>query len=87
VPCHYAHSAARGTAAERARCARCAGRQVLSKALEVFGLSCQNLDSPACAESAAHPERERAFLCNLRVRCTAVGHGMHACMHPCISRD
>ena len=41
---------------------------MLSKALEVFGLGCRNLDSADCAESAAHPEREHAFICNLRVR-------------------
>lgn len=41
--------------------------QVLQKALEVFGLSCQNLDSPECADSAEHPENEVAFICNLRV--------------------
>jgi hypothetical protein len=41
--------------------------QVLQKALEVFGLSCQNLDSPECADSAEHPENETAFICNLRV--------------------
>ena len=41
--------------------------QVLQKALEVFGLSCQNLDSPECAHSAEHPESEIAFICNLRV--------------------
>ena len=41
--------------------------QVLQKALDVFGLSCQNLDSPECMESAQHPENEVAFICNLRV--------------------
>ena len=41
--------------------------QVLSSALDVFGLSCQNLDGSDCVESAAHPEKENAFICNLRV--------------------
>lgn len=41
--------------------------QVLQKALDVFGLSCRNLDSPECMESAQHPENEVAFICNLRV--------------------
>ncbi len=44
--------------------------QVLQKALDVFGLSCQNLDSPECMESAQHPENEVAFICNLRVSCS-----------------
>lgn len=43
--------------------------QVLSKALEVFGLSCTNVDNPACIEAAARPEQEQAFICNLRVGC------------------
>ncbi len=53
---------------------RCSGgrdafsMQVLQKALGVFGLSCQNLDSPECMKSAQHPENEVAFICNLRVR-------------------
>ena len=41
--------------------------QVLQKALSVFGLSCQNLDSPECSKSQEHPENEIAFICNLRV--------------------
>jgi hypothetical protein len=41
--------------------------QVLSKALEILGLSCTNLDNPDCIESAAHPDQEEAFICNLRV--------------------
>ena len=41
--------------------------QVLQKALGIFGLSCQNLDSPECTKSAQHPENEVAFICNLRV--------------------
>ena len=58
--------------------------QVLSKAMEVFGLSCANLDGADCAETAAHPEREQAFLCNLRVRkrVTALP-GRHACRLLC----
>ena len=40
---------------------------MLQKALDVFGLSCQNLDSPECTKSAQHPENEVAFICNLRV--------------------
>lgn len=46
--------------------------QVLQKALDIFGLSCQNLDSPECMESAQHPENEVAFICNLRVSCWAL---------------
>ena len=46
--------------------------------MEVFGLSCANLDSADCVESAAHPEREQAFLCNLRVRNSAPREG--ACL-------
>ena len=41
--------------------------QVLSKALEVWGLTCDNLRSEENRESAAHPEREEAFICNLKV--------------------
>ena len=45
--------------------------QVLQKALDVFGLSCQNLDSPECKKSLEPPELEIAFICNLRVNITA----------------
>ncbi|KAK9819403.1 hypothetical protein WJX81_007388 [Elliptochloris bilobata] len=45
---------------------------VLSKALEVWGLSCENLASEECRESAAHPERESAFICNLQEHWFAV---------------
>lgn len=41
--------------------------QVLSKALHVWGLTCDNLMSEENRESAAHPERENAFICNLKV--------------------
>lgn len=41
--------------------------QVLSKALDVWGLTCDNLMSEENRESAAHPEREEAFICNLKV--------------------
>ncbi|CAL8466973.1 g6509 [Coccomyxa elongata] len=40
--------------------------QVLSKALQVFGLSCINLDNPEVVQSAVQPELEEAFICNLR---------------------
>ena len=41
--------------------------QVLSKALDVWGLTCDNLMSEENREAAAHPEREDAFICNLKV--------------------
>ena len=44
-----------------------AGVQVLSKALDVWGLTCDNLMSEENRDSAAHPERENAFICNLKV--------------------
>ena len=49
------------------QCSKSCIVQVLQKALSVFGLSCQNLDSPECSKSQEHPENEIAFICNLRV--------------------
>ena len=40
---------------------------MLSKALEVWGLTCDNLMSEENRDSAAHPEHEYAFICNLKV--------------------
>ena len=40
---------------------------MLSKALDVWGLTCDNLMSEENRDSAAHPERENAFICNLKV--------------------
>ncbi len=45
---------------------------MLSKALEVWGLTCENLASEECRAAAAHPEREVAFICNLREHWFAV---------------
>jgi len=45
---------------------------VLSKALEVWGLTCENLASEECRPAAAAPEREAAFICNLREHWFAV---------------
>ena len=42
--------------------------QVISKALEVWDLTCENLKSEEYRASVAQPERESAFVCNLRVR-------------------
>ncbi len=42
-------------------------KQVISKALEVWGLTCENVKSEECRASTAQPERETAFVCNLRV--------------------
>ena len=55
--------------------------QVLQKALSVFGLSCQNLDSPECSKSQEHPENEIAFICNLRVKTSSCASAV-ACQHP-----
>lgn len=40
---------------------------MISKALEVWGLTCASVKSEECRASAAQPERETAFICNLRV--------------------
>ena len=42
-------------------------KQVISKALEVWGLTCENMKSEECRASTAQPECENAFVCNLRV--------------------
>jgi len=42
--------------------------QVLSKALEVWGLTTTPITSPDVPEVAHAPEKETAFICNLQVR-------------------
>ena len=41
--------------------------QVLSKALEIWGLSCVSLDSPNMIAYNQNPVMAQAFMCNLRV--------------------
>ena len=50
------------------RPARPAALQVLSKALEVWGLTCPSLDSPDVRALRQQPELADAFICNLQVR-------------------
>ena len=42
--------------------------QVLSKALEVWGLACPSLDAPELRAQRQNPELAEAFICNLQVR-------------------
>ena len=46
----------------------CYDPQVLSKALQVWGLLVIPLDSPDMRSAAQEPQHEQAFLCNLQVR-------------------
>lgn len=48
--------------------------QVLSKALANWDLSCLNLQSPEAVESKEHPEKEQAFICNLKVGFGTISH-------------
>ncbi|KAK9820299.1 hypothetical protein WJX72_008715 [[Myrmecia] bisecta] len=41
--------------------------QVLSKALSVWGLACESMESPEMRHVWDHPEHETAFLCNLQL--------------------
>lgn len=45
----------------------CCSFQVLSKALEVWGLSATPITSPDMRGVAEEPQREVAFICNLEV--------------------
>ena len=60
--------------------------QVLSKALEVWGLTCENLMSEDNRESAAHPERETAFICNLKVAWQPAFRSARDCSTCCAER-
>lgn len=40
--------------------------QVLSKALEVWGLRAISINSPEAAAAKADPTHEHAFICNLK---------------------
>ena len=42
--------------------------QVLSKALEVWGLACPSLDAPERRAQRQNPELAEAFICNLQVQ-------------------
>ena len=41
--------------------------QVLSKALEMWGLQAISLDNPDMRDAAKDPQNETAFICNLQV--------------------
>jgi len=54
--------------------------QVLSKALANWDLSCLNLQSPEAVESKEHPEKEQAFICNLKEHWLTVRR-VHDCFY------
>ena len=43
--------------------------QVLGQAMQIWGISYTNIDSPDMTEAAQHPDQQQAFICNLRVCC------------------
>lgn len=56
--------------------------QVLSKALEIWGLSCPSLDSPNMIAFNQNPTMAQAFMCNLRVLPPTVHMQCHMLMTP-----